>query len=225
MHFYYTARALDGRCIKGSIDAESKEVAVAHLRSRSLFITALDTVSTARGLWASFGLAIRRSAAARTTFFRSFATLIGAGISVRRAVETLIVQGGDGTFSEALRSIAADVEGGAALSSALERHPNEFGRIAVALVRAGEIGGSLDDALRTIADLEEADRALRKRIGAALAYPAMVTLAAVALVLFLVADTMPVFASIFAQMHVPLPIRHGSCSSWARISSGPGHGC
>jgi type IV pilus assembly protein PilC len=206
VHFYYTARAVDGRPVRGSIDADSRDLAVGHLRSRSLFITTLETATTVRGLWTSLGLAARRNTGARSTFFRSFATLIGAGISVRRAVETLIAQCGDGTFSEALRSIGADVENGTALSHAMERHPREFRRIAVALVRAGEIAGSLDDALRTVADLEEADRALRKRIAAALAYPCVVTVAAIGLVLFLVANTMPAFATMFAQLHVTLPL-------------------
>jgi type IV pilus assembly protein PilC len=206
MHFYYTARAADGRPLSGSIDADSRDLAVGHLRSRSLFITTLETTTTVRGLWTSFSLAARRNGGARGTFFRSFATLIGAGISVRRAVETLIAQCGDGTFAETLRSIGADVENGTALSHAMERHPRDFRRIAIALIRAGEIAGSLDDALRTVADLEEADRALRKRVAAALAYPSVVTVAAVGLVLFLVANTMPAFATMFAQLHVTLPL-------------------
>jgi type IV pilus assembly protein PilC len=118
----------------------------------------------------------------------------------------LIVQGGRGSFSEALASIAAEVEGGASLSTAMERHPNDFGALAVAMVRAGEVGGTLDRALESIAELEERDGALRKRIGASLAYPAVVTAAAAALVAFLLANTMPAFALMFAQMHVQLPL-------------------
>jgi type IV pilus assembly protein PilC len=204
--FYYAARASDGARVAGSIEAQTRRLAARHLRARSLFVTTLETTATPRGLLASFGLACRRSTQARAAFFRSFATLIGAGIAVRRALDTLVAQCADAPFAETLRSIGADVEGGAALSAAMQRHSKDFSGIAIAMVAAGELGGNLDDALRGLAELEERDRSLRKRIGAALAYPCIVTVAAAALVVFLVANTMPAFASLFAQMHVALPL-------------------
>lgn len=206
MMFYYAARGADGSSVRGSIEADSRDAAARHLKARSLFITTLETMTTARGAMAAFDLNLRRKTTARPVFFRSFATLIGAGIPVRRSLETMIAQSGHGSFTEALRSIAADVEGGSALSAAMERHPDDFREVAVAMVRAGEIGGSLDDALLSVAELEERDQALRKRVGAALAYPCIVSLAAFALVTFLLANTMPAFATMFAELHVSLPL-------------------
>jgi len=206
MVFYYTGWETGGKRVGGSIEAGSRDAAVRHLRSRAVFVTAVEPATTVRGAWASVSAAMRRSPAARAAFFRSFAVLIGAGIPVRRALDTLIRQSGAGPFSEALHSIAADVENGTALSKAMGRHPHDFSHVAVAMVEAGEIGGSLDETLRVLADMEERDRSLRKRIGAALAYPGVVTLAAGGLVLFLLANTMPAFATMFAQMHVPLPL-------------------
>ncbi len=206
MVFYYAGRSADGTRVKGAIEAETRDAAAGHLRSRAVYVTTLETAATVRGAWTSFGIAMRRSPGARVAFFRSFATLIGAGIPVRRSLETLIRQSGSGSFSEALHSIAADVEGGTALSRALERHPLEFSHVAVAMVKAGEIAGSLEEALRVLADLEERDRSLRKRVSAALAYPCFVAVAASGLVFFLLANTMPAFATMFAQMHVALPL-------------------
>jgi type IV pilus assembly protein PilC len=203
--FYYAGRTADGRLVRGSIEADAREAAAGHLRSRAVFVTTLEMAGSVRGAWTFLGIAVRRSPGARAAFFRSFATLVGAGIPVRPALETVTRQSGDGTFAESLRSIAADVESGTALSKAMERHPHDFSPIAVAMIKAGEIGGSLDEALRSLADLEERDRSLRKRVAAALAYPCVVTVASAALVLFLLTNTMPAFAATFAQMHVVLP--------------------
>jgi len=203
--YYYTARTGDGAALSGSLDAPTRDDAVGHLRARALFVTSVETVETTRGLLSSLRLSLARGVPKRAAFFRSFATLVGAGVSLRRALETMLVECRDPVFAETVRSIVADVDRGVALSVAAARHPHEFSRVALAMVRAGEEGGALDAALFQVAELEERAAALRKRLGAALAYPAVVTVAAGALLAFLVANTMPAFASMFAQMHVELP--------------------
>jgi type IV pilus assembly protein PilC len=203
--YYYTARTGDGAALSGSLDAETRDEAVGHLRSRSLFVTSVETGETTRGMMSFLSLHAVRGARKRGAFFRSFATLVGAGVSLRRALETVLVECRDRVFAETISSVIADVDRGVALSAAASRHPQEFSRVALAMIRAGEECGALEAALFQIAELEERASALRKRLGAALAYPAVVTAAAGVLIIFLVASTMPAFASMFEQMHVDLP--------------------
>ncbi len=203
--YYYTARTGDGAPLSGSLDATTRDEAVGHLRSRSLFVTSVETGETTRGMLSQMLLYAARGAHRRAAFFRSFATLVGAGVPLRRALETVLVECRDRVFAETVRSVIADVDRGVALSTAASRHPREFTRVALALIRAGEACGALDDALFQIAELEERASALRKRLGAALAYPAVVTAAAATLIVFLLANTMPAFATMFQQMHVDLP--------------------
>jgi type IV pilus assembly protein PilC len=205
MVFYYRARHVDGMRVSGSIGAETRDAAIAHLRARGLFVTLLETAATARGALAGILTLLTRSAASRSAFFRSFATLVGVGISIKRALDTLVGETRDAAFAEALRSICADVESGTTLSSAMERHAGDFSPVVIAMVAAGEAAGDLAGALQSIAELEERNRALRKRVFSALSYPAVVALAAVGLVVFLVADTMPAFAGMFEQMQVQVP--------------------
>ncbi len=205
MVFYYQARHADGMRVSGSIGAESREAAMTHLRARGLFVTLLETAKTARGALAGIAATLTRSAASRAAFFRSFATLVGVGIAIKRALDTLVAESRDPAFAEALRSICADVESGTALSAAMGRHPAEFSPVVVSMVAAGEAAGNLAGALQAIAELEERNRALRKRVLSALSYPAVVAVAAVGLVLFLIADTMPAFAGMFEQMRVAVP--------------------
>ncbi|HZY99574.1 MAG TPA: type II secretion system F family protein [Candidatus Baltobacteraceae bacterium] len=205
MVFYYRARHADGLRVSGSIGAETRDAAMSHLRARGLFVTLLETAHTARGALAGIATILTRSAASRSAFFRSFATLVGVGISIKRALDTLVAESRDPAFTEALRSICADVESGTALSTAMERHAGEFSPVVIAMVSAGEAAGNLAGALQSIADLEERNRTLRKRVFSALSYPAVVAVAAAGLVLFLIADTMPAFAGMFEQMQVAVP--------------------
>jgi type IV pilus assembly protein PilC len=106
---------------------------------------------------------------------------------------------------ESLRSVLADIEHGTSLGDAMERRPRAFAPLYVAMVRAGEAGGILDDVLERLASFLERDADLRKKVRAALAYPAVVVTTALGLVLFLIARIVPMFAQMFDAFHVELP--------------------
>jgi type IV pilus assembly protein PilC len=116
-----------------------------------------------------------------------------------------MAQCADSRLREALACVASDVENGLPLSDALARHPREFPRLFVAMIRSGEAGGVLDEVLERLASVLERDRAVRKRIVSSLTYPAVVSCAAVALVFFLLVSIVPMFRAMYEQMHVPLP--------------------
>ena len=203
--YYYTARDLAGARLRGSIEAGSASAAVATLRARAIVVTSLESAGGIRGRMAAGVQLGAVSPAALLSFFRAFATLIHAGVALRRSLDVAIAQCSDGRLREALRCVACDVENGLSLSDAMGRRPREFPRLYVALVRAGEYGGVLDEVLERIAAVLERDRSSRKRTAAALAYPLVVCLAAIALIVFLLASIVPMFRSMYDQMHVPLP--------------------
>jgi type IV pilus assembly protein PilC len=139
-------------------------------------------------------------------FFRSFATLIRAGVPIRRALEVAIARTSDRVLREALRSVLADIEQGGALSSAMAKRPRAFSALSVAMVGAGEAAGILDDVLERLATLVEREADLRKKVRAALAYPLVVLVAASGLTAFLLARIVPMFAQMFDAFHVELPV-------------------
>lgn len=204
--FAYTARSQSGAFVAGSLQSENADSALAHLRMRTLFVTALQPAQTAKGLVAGAFTFLPVNAAARLACFRSLATLVRSGVPLRRALQITIDECPDRRFSEALRSVASDIEAGSSLSSAMARRPREFSELFIAMIRAGELAGVLDEVLERLASLLESDRAMRKRLASALAYPAIVCVAALALVLFLVANIVPAFAGLFKEMHVDLPL-------------------
>lgn len=203
--YYYTARSPEGKFVRGSMESSSRVLALSNLRARFLFVTSLEASESAGGAlvgWIVLG-PVKHSAL--VLFFRSFATLIGAGVSVRRSLEVTIQECQDGRLREALSAVQSDVESGFPLSSAMARRPREFPRLFVAMLRAGELGGTLDETLERLATIIERDRSLRKRVAAALTYPCVVALGALALTIFLLTSIIPMFASLFFQMHVQLP--------------------
>lgn len=203
--YYYTARDHGGAFIRGSVQAGSASAALASLHTRALYVTSLESAQSARGTLAAALHIGGVSQKGLVTFFRSFSTLVRAGVPMRRSLEVTIEQCGDPRLREALRSVVCDIENGLALSEAMARHPKECPRLFVAMIRAGELGGVLDEVLERVAGALERDLATRKRVSAALTYPAIVAFAAVGLMLFLLTTIVPMFRSMYDQLHVPLP--------------------
>lgn len=203
--YRYAARTAAGELVRGSMAAPSADAVLASLRTRALFVTSVACETAVAGtLGRSLHLG-RPSRRALLAFFRSFSTLIRAGVPMRRALDVTIERTTDGVLRESLRSVLADVEHGAALGDALSRRPRAFAPLYVAMVRAGEAGGILDDVLDRLASFLERDADLRKKVRAALAYPTVVVTAALGLVAFLIARIVPMFAQMFDAFHVELP--------------------
>lgn len=204
--YAYTARNVDGRFVAGALEADSVDFALSHLRTRSLFVTSLEPRASVRGIAPATFSILPVSSTARLAFFRALATLLHAGVPMRRALDVTIAQCADRRLQEALQSVVTEIESGATLSAAMARRPREFSSLFIAMVRAGETGGVLDEVLERLAGMLEREHAVRRRLGAALAYPAIVACASIALVLFLVANIVPAFAALFTEMHVTLPV-------------------
>jgi type IV pilus assembly protein PilC len=205
MDFRYTARTTAGQVVRGSLNAATIEGALAGLRNRALFVTAVEPKrGRTRDLrWPRGGGGSNR---ARVGFFRSFATLVRAGVPIRRGLNVTIERCENPSFAAALRDVLGHVERGDSLSAAFARHPRAFTPLIVAMVAAGETGGILDEVLERIAVFLERDHALHKSVVAALAYPATVLCASLALVTFLIVRVVPMFSTLFASFHVALPL-------------------
>jgi type II secretory pathway component PulF len=203
--FHYTARSREGAFVNGSLEAVDAAAALSALRGRALFVTSLEAAATLRGALAVTLLGRRASRDALVAFFRTFSVLVRAGVPIRRSLSVTIEQCDSPRLREALDAVATDIENGLSLSEALLHRPREFSAVHAAMICAGEAGGVLDEVLERLAAVLERDRSARKRLVAALTYPAAVGCAAFALLLFLVTSVVPMFRSMFEQFHVPVP--------------------
>ncbi len=142
-------------------------------------------------------------------FARMFATMIGAGMPMLRALRVITQQTENPTLRETLESVIQDVEAGSKLSAAFAEHPTIFPPLMINMVRSGEVGGFLDRALIEVAENTEAEVKLASDIKSAATYPAVVMAMGLigggAMLVFIV----PIFASMFADLggQLPLPTR------------------
>jgi general secretion pathway protein F len=204
--YAFEALSADGQTRKGTLEADSAKSARTQLRTQGLVPLSVEAVQAAKAGSAG-ALFTRRvlGAQALAVWTRQLAGLVGSGLPLERALASLSSE----AESEAERNLVADlraeVNSGSTFGRALAQHPREFSAIYVAVVGAGEQSGNLGLVLEHLAqDLEDQQVLNAKLLGAAL-YPAIVSLVALAIVLFLVTYVVPQVASVFAGSKRALP--------------------
>lgn len=198
----FSARDPEGRRLSGIVDAASEGEARRILQEQMLTPVTLEPASSeapppVRGSVDPRALAV---------FTRQFATLIDAALPLLTTVEMLAALTTDRTLRAALRRVARDINGGASLSDALRAHPQVFPPIYVHMVEAGEVGGTLPQALERVSAYLESSHALRERLLGAMVYPAVVLSVAVMAVGAILTFVVPVFGELFASEGIDLPL-------------------
>lgn len=135
-------------------------------------------------------------------FCRQFSTMMNAGVSLIRCLTVLEQQTVSYKLKEIIRDLQGEVEAGESLSKAMEKHPRVFNNLFIGLVRAGEVGGVLDETLERLAGFLERDQELRRKIKSAMTYPVMVMIVAIGIVTFLVTFILPKFIQLFEDLGV-----------------------
>lgn len=207
--FEYEAVDAQGKKVTGSLDASNKQDAKQKLQAEGLFPSALrektgggaDALAGAPKRRAGFGVSQKEL----TNFTTQLATLIDAGLPIVRSLKVLEGQLRPGLLKTTVGEVAGDVEGGSPLSEAMGKHPRVFDRLYMNMVRAGEIGGVLDQILNRLAEFMEKSYRLRKKVMGAMLYPAAVILFAIAVVTVLLIFIVPRFQKLFAELNMTLP--------------------
>ena len=201
----FTYKALDGAGLpsEGEITASSKQDVVDQLKLRGLTVQTLDEKKS--GLNMEIRLFNRIKAADLTIMTRQLSTMISSGMTLLRAFYVLEDQVENVKLKETLSTVREDIEAGLNFSDALEKHPKVFNPLYVAMVRAGEQGGVLEDSLQRVANQLEADDSLRRQVKAAMVYPAVVLSFAFIVLVALIAFIVPVFVGVFKDFGGELP--------------------
>jgi len=203
--FAYKVRDRSGKIFTGNMEGENRNSVVSRLREMDYFIT---SVNEKRGnILLSKQLNLFQSIKLRdlTIFYRQFATMVNAGLTLVNSLDILTKQVENKALADNIKIVKSDVEAGSTLADAMEKFPRVFSELYISMVRAGEIGGVLDDILNKIADLMEKEFALRQKIKSAMAYPSFVAGAAALMSIFMLTFILPQFVGIFAQFEGKLP--------------------
>ena len=138
-------------------------------------------------------------------YLRQFATLLKAGVTVVDATHILSAQTESKALQKALESVEQDLREGVPLSAATSKHKKIFVPIFINMIKAGEVGGTLDSTLERLADQFEKQQETRQKISSALAYPVVVGIIAIGVVIFLLTNVVPTFANMFTDFGGKLP--------------------
>ncbi len=203
--FAFKAVDLSGIPQSGTIDGASKSAVTEELKGRGLKVMALEERKS--GLQTELRLGPRRVRQRELTVMsRQLATMISSGMTLLRAFYVLEDQVENPLLRETIGAVREDIESGLAFSDALEKHPKIFSPLYVAMVRAGEAGGVLEQALDRVSDQLEKDDALRRQVKSAMAYPSVVLAFAFCVLIGLIAFIVPVFVNVFDDFGGELPL-------------------
>jgi len=207
--FRYEAVDAAGATKKGVVNADSARSARADLRSQGLVPIKVDAIESqvdASGATARRGFGEKLSTTELALFTRQLASLLEAGLPLEQAFTALLEQAERQYVRDLVASIRSEVMGGSSLSDALSRHPRDFQEIYRALVASGEQIGQLSRVLSRLADYIERRNALVQKVKLAFTYPAIVTVVAFLIVIFLLTYVVPQIVSVFANTKQKLPL-------------------
>jgi type IV pilus assembly protein PilC len=203
--FSYSARTLAGDIQAGEIDLPTKDEVVAFLRRQRLIPVAVRP--KAKDIEISFGSGV--STREVVIFTRQFATMINSGLPLVQSLSILAEQTENKRFRKIITEVLHDIESGQTLADSMQKHPQIFTELYVNMVAAGEAGGILDVILLRLAAFLEKNDALVRKIKGAMTYPTVMLLVVVGATTILLWKVVPVFAEIFldAGLALPMPTR------------------
>ncbi len=213
--YSFEALTAEGQTRKGVLEADSAKAARSQLRGQSMVPLKVEPLGAdgARragkdGAGQGGGSRRRRvfNATGLGVWTRQLAGLVSSGLPLERALTSLADEADSQAQHHLVASLRGEVNGGSTFARALAQHPREFSGIFVAVIGAGEQSGNLGLVLERLADDLEEQQALKSKLVGAALYPAIVTLVAISIVLFLVTYVVPQVAHVFASSKHALPI-------------------
>jgi len=199
-YFNYTIRDANGQTRSGKVEAPNAEELRKRLQAEGLQV--LEVTEDRKAPRVPAGGYGRVKLTDLAIFARQFSTMLDAGVSLIRCLDVLQAQTNNARLRKILMDLSARVESGESLSRSMARHPKAFSQLIIGLIRAGEVGGVLEESLQRIAGFLEKDVELRRKIRSAMTYPVIVLLAAIGIVIFLVSWLVPQFAQLFKELGI-----------------------
>lgn len=203
--FNYQARdSATNKIVKAMVQAESESSAAKLLIAQGFVPLSITEIDESGG-----GLRYiknRISTKDRIVFTRQLATLIGAGLPLSQSLHTALEQTENKRLQGIVEDIVASIEGGKTLHESFSKHPEVFDKVFLALIAAGEASGTLDDALRRIANQQEKDAATMSKIKGAMTYPIIVLLVILGVMGFMLFTVVPQVEKLYIDLDRTLPL-------------------
>ena len=202
--FFYKAKDKGGTLITGEVQAANDAQAAKLIRGKGLFVISIKPLrENPLNLITKFRDRITNADIAN--FTRQLATMVAAGLPISQSLLILRSQE-KGSLQKVVAQILTDVEGGEALSKAIAKHPQVFSQTYIALVKAGETGGVMDDILVRLADNLEKEQEFKGKVKGALIYPAIIVVGMLIVGVILMIFVIPRLTSLYSEFDAKLPV-------------------
>ncbi len=201
--FTYIARNEYGEKINGKVEARTREQAASVLINRKLLVIKVKPQGEASFAFVHdmlFGI----KADDLVNFTRQLSTMISAGLPLATALSILQDQSKP-SMSKLVSKILKDIEGGNSFADSLNNHPDVFSRVFIQLVRAGEVGGVLDNVLERLADTLEKKKDFRAKTKGAMIYPVIVVIAMIVVGFIMMIFVIPKLTQMYEDFNAELP--------------------
>lgn len=208
--YAYQAKTLDGKLVKGEVDANSEVEARVKIRAQRVIPIKVVVKGAARSqgstdLMTMFGIQPTVKTKDLQVFTRQFATMISSGIPIVQCLDILYHQSTSAPLRETVMKVKANVESGKRLAESLDGFPRVFDRLYVSLVRAGEEAGALDTILSRLAGYIEKAVKLKNKVKGAMWYPVGVLIFSLIIITGLLIFVVPKFEKLFKGVGQELP--------------------
>jgi MSHA biogenesis protein MshG len=212
--FKYQGRNTRGGQVTGIVESANSHTAAAQLATKQIIITKLEeTKSSGKGTFDTGNIDLGELLGINAVkledlviLCRQMYSLMRAGVPILRAIKGLAESSSGDKIKKALNDVVTQLEGGYALSSALNQHPKVFNSLFVSIIHVGENTGQLDNAFLKLASYFEREQETRKRIKAAIRYPSFVLMAIGVAIVILNIFVIPTFANMFTKLGAELPV-------------------
>ena len=206
--YEYKARDRSGNVHNGSLEGSSAASVASALREKGFIPLRVDPKqnSTLDKEISIPGFRKKVKPKEVAIFSRQLATMVNSGLTLIRALAILEEQNDSSLFAGILGEVRTSVERGNSLSASLEEHPEVFNHLYVSMVRAGEVGGALDETLLRLADTLEAGVRLRSKVRSAMAYPVVVLALIILIVSGMLLFVVPIFKKMYDDLGGSLPL-------------------
>ena len=203
--FRYRAARPDGTMVDEFMDADSEMAVRNQLENKGWLLFSLTGASRSASFtlptWHSRRFSLREF----LIFNQEFMALIKAGLPILKALDLLAARTIHPSFQIALQGVRTEIRGGAAISEAMGKYPDQFPELYRASIRSGEHSGRLVDVLQRYIAYTKLVIATKEKVVKAMAYPSFLIIVGIAVVGFLLAYVMPTFADIYGQNQTSLP--------------------
>ncbi|MBI5467312.1 MAG: type II secretion system F family protein [Candidatus Kerfeldbacteria bacterium] len=205
--YSYTAKGVDGKTRKGQLAAASEASLTEQLRQQGLTLTASTTQEASKTGLSSWLERIQGVPVVQKIFFtQNLGVMLRGGFSISRAMGTLALQVTHRYFRRVILELQSDLEGGTSFAQALKKHPRVFSELFVNMVSAGELGGKLDEVLKSLTLQMKKDHQLISKVKGAMTYPIVVIFAMIGAGIAMIVFVIPKLMTIFTESNTQLPL-------------------